>query len=79
VGSVPPDFRDTLVRVVRLQEAIADGECDLALAMAEGLGRDLAAQLEPPRRRLRCDECGFAVEWPGELDEHVRWTHGQAA
>ena len=30
-------------------------------------------------RRYECPKCGLRVCWPGELDEHLRWSHWEAA
>jgi hypothetical protein len=30
-------------------------------------------------RRYECPKCGLRFCWPGELDEHLRWSHWEAA
>jgi len=30
-------------------------------------------------RRFACPSCGLRFTWPGELDDHLRFSHWQAA
>ena len=63
---------EVLARVVRIREALEDG--DLAL-VGKGLAA-LEADLRPSR--AECPECGLDCGWPGLRDEHVRTAHPDA-
>lgn len=60
---------ELVARVVRIREALEDG--DLAL-VAKSLAA-LEADLRP--RRAECPECGLDCGWPGLRDEHLRIAH----
>jgi hypothetical protein len=66
---------DALARVIRVGEALDDGEVVLARGLLAGLERELSDPLAPARKRHRCSTCGLQFDWPGQLDHHVRWVH----
>jgi hypothetical protein len=87
--------RSILVGIIGIREALAAGvrfedgalpaevvaEVDAGLA---GIERDLDHELNPsvgapPPDRVTCGECGLIFTWPGEREEHLRWSHGKAA
>jgi hypothetical protein len=61
---------DCLARVIRAQEALADGEHRLARQLLADLAKDLN-----PRSQHRCELCGLDFDFPGRLDEHTRIRH----
>lgn len=62
-------------RLVRLVEALEDGDSELA----QGMASDLVDEALCPGRRLACG-CGLSFEWPGEQDHHRRMSdHERAA
>jgi hypothetical protein len=69
-------LEDALSSATRALEALADGETVLAEQIVGGLAHDLEDALRPPQR-LRCQHCGLAFRWPGELDHHERFVHGE--
>lgn len=62
---------ETLARVVRVREALADGDTNAAVLLLA----DLEADLRPGRRSAICPECGSDCQWPGLLDDHLRVHH----
>ena len=60
-----------LASVIRIREAIEDGD----LEYAAGLARDLEHDLAPRRRRHRCPVCALPFEWPGLVQRHVAIVH----
>ena len=66
-----------LERVVRLREALADGEYQLAASVAESLELDLLGRAR--RASARCPRCGVDCEWPGLLKRHVSTVHWEQA
>jgi hypothetical protein len=69
-------LEDALSSATRALEALADGETVLAEQIVGGLAHDLEDALRAPRQ-LRCEHCGLVVRWPGELEHHVRFVHGE--
>jgi hypothetical protein len=67
------DLSDIVSRLIRSQEAIVDGDPELALAVLADLERDLT----PRGPAYSCDSCGSRFPWPGELRRHEDVTgHG---
>lgn len=64
--------REILTRVVRVREALEDGDLELARTSLA----DLEADLRP--RRAECPECGLDCGWPGLRDDHLRTVHPDA-
>jgi hypothetical protein len=69
-------LEDAHALTTRIVEAFADGDSALAERLVCGLARDLEDALYPQPRR-RCQHCGLAFRWPGELDHHERFVHGE--
>lgn len=74
--------------------AVADDDRERALAVLDELGRLLEqdaaerarrqparqpAQKRQNKKRLVCPDCGFFYKWPGQLEEHRRLRHPEAA
>jgi hypothetical protein len=76
---------NTLARIVRVREALEDGDVGFAYAIVCDLEEDLAAGespdvLEVPPPILHgCPECGLRFRWPGQLADHRDNVHWQAA
>jgi hypothetical protein len=67
--------RDVLARVVRIGDALDDGEHELARTLLRDLEHDLSGR---PPRELRCPYCPRATFYfAGELASHLRNTHGE--
>ncbi len=64
--------REILARVVRVREALEDGDEVLARRTLAALEADLRP------RHAKCPECGTGCGWPGLLDEHLRTVHPEA-
>jgi hypothetical protein len=65
-------LRDAVARIIFAREAIELGERGVAVAVL----RDLEADLLTTGRRSRCDRCGLRFRLPGDLDHHLRFSHG---
>jgi len=61
--------REILVRVVRVREALEDGDEQLARRALAALEAELGSS------RAVCPECRLDCEFPGLLDEHLRTVH----
>jgi hypothetical protein len=68
--------RHRLGALLTLQDALEVGDYYLAGAIIQGLLDDVDAPLELP---YQCRTCGLRFEWPGQLDDHERFTHWRAA
>ena len=62
--------REILVRVVRVREALEDGDDSLARRALAALEAELQSC-----RLATCPECSSHLGWPGLLDEHLRTVH----
>jgi hypothetical protein len=60
---------EVLARVVRVREALEDGDEQLARRTLAALEADLRPSA------ARCPECGIDCRWPGLLEEHLRLRH----
>lgn len=74
---------NTLARVVRIREALEDGDTAFAYDLLTDLEHDLASALvrsapsdKPP---VLCPDCGLAFGFPGQLADHRDNVHWQAA
>lgn len=54
--------------LVAALESLEAGDVDLAVAILLGALED-----GPRRLRVSCPNCGRGFEWPGQLDEHLRF------
>jgi hypothetical protein len=68
-------LRDLPGYVVRLNEALEDGDIDLAREIARGLEETLTEANYIPPLRFACSNCDLRFAWPGELDDHYRNVH----
>jgi hypothetical protein len=59
-----PGLRTAIVRALELLD---DGNTKEAEAFLRS-----ALRRPPKRGHYRCDRCGLAFKWPGELDNHRR-------
>lgn len=57
--------------MVRVREAIEDGDRELALAIVDGLLRELRSGRGHSRVGVECAECGRWFRWPGLRDVHL--------
>jgi hypothetical protein len=64
--------REIVARLIFAQEAIDFGEP----AVARHVIRDLVDDLLWTRTPVRCDRCGLRFRLPGDLDHHLRFSHG---
>jgi hypothetical protein len=64
---------DVTARVVRLNDALEDGDLDLARDIVRDLEEELVLRL--PRRRARCPVCGIDCSWPGLVVKHMAVIH----
>ena len=67
--------QDVRARIVRIVDALEDGEHGLALDIA----RDLEDDYPPVDDRARCPECGLAFDAPGQIPAHLSNVHWRAA
>jgi len=61
--------REILARIIRVREALKDGDDVLARRALGALETDLRPSA------AGCPECGLDCEFPGLLDEHLRTVH----
>jgi hypothetical protein len=73
------NLRDLPGYIVRLNEACEDGDLELARAIARGLEETLTEANYTPPPRFTCEKCGLRFAWPGELDDHLGFSHWKAA
>jgi hypothetical protein len=64
-------FRDLPAYIVRLNEAIGDGDIDLAY----GISSALEEALSDSPMNFACGNCGLRFRFPGQLDDHYRNVH----
>lgn len=60
----------TRLAIVQALEALEVGDVGCATEILLGALED-----GPTERRCRCPVCGLAFEWPGLLDDHLRFSH----
>lgn len=65
--------REILIRVVKVREALTDGDLPFALRSLALLEADLARSGR--KSSSVCPACGTDCEWPGLLEEHLRLHH----
>jgi hypothetical protein len=63
---------DIVARLIFAREAIELGESAVAIAVLRGLEADLLMTGQPSR----CGECGLRFRFVGDLDHHLRFSHG---
>jgi hypothetical protein len=66
---------NVLALVVRVREALEDGDITFAYDILTALEHDLAADQPEQLRTLACLRCSARFRRPGELDHHQRVTH----
>jgi hypothetical protein len=73
--------RDLLSRVVRIREALVDGDVAFAYDVLSDLEHDLAGEEEfrTPVQNFACSDCGLRFRWPGQLADHRDFVHWQVA
>ena len=67
--------QDVRARIVRIVDALEDGEYRLALDIA----RDLENDYPPVDDRARCPDCDLPFDAPGLVIRHLSIVHGRAA
>jgi hypothetical protein len=67
-----PLSADLLARLIRVDEALEDGDYPFARSIVH----DLLGELEPRRQpgKVACPCCALRL-WPGELDKHLSVSH----
>jgi hypothetical protein len=75
-----------VARIVRVREALEDGDIGFAYAIVCDLEEDLAGNdvatsfaAVPEEARAsssaKCPSCSASFRWPGQLDHHERFHH----
>jgi hypothetical protein len=65
-----PSIRAAIVRAL---EVLEDGDLiEAELILVNALA-------DPVERPARCPVCGLRFRWPGQVDHHVTFVHGQVA
>ena len=79
---IVPLLEDAHARATRLAEAFDVGDFELVALGLPDLAHDLWRAVEFARHgRIvpRCGFCGLMFDWPGQLEQHVRLIHPEAA
>jgi hypothetical protein len=67
-----------LARVIAASEALEVGDVELARTILHDLETDLSA-CGGVVLRFACRKCGRRFQWPGEREDHERFSHWEQA